>query len=327
MGNLVKFIGIIIAFVAGLPLGYAQTLNKYFFERPALGSKATITCIAADSLVASNGTQAAFALLDSFDHIFSDYKEDSEAMLLANRAKDKWIPISYPLYDLIHKSEIISAATDGKFTIAIGALTQLWRAHLGNDEVPRKKEIRKAARLAKEKLFELTIDPYTIKKRKQALRFDFGGIAKGYIADHMAKALREMGITIFLINLGGDLVAGDKPPNQTGWKITIPWCDKVVHIANQAIATSGPDFQFFVHKGVRYAHIIDPTTGWGVPNYFATTVIARYGWQADAYASAFSILPLKRSQEVLELEKDISAIIGAGNELLYSKNFSDYILN
>lgn len=327
MGNLVKIVGIIIAFASGPPQDYAQPLSKFFFERPALGSKATITCYTSDSLKASNVAKAAFMLLDSFDHIFSDYKNNSEIMRLTKSEPGKWIPISSPLYDLIKKSETINVATSGRFTIAIGALTQLWRRHLGHDKVPSKREIRRARRLANGKFYELSADSLAIKRKRQGLRFDFGGIAKGYIADQMGHTLREMGVSIFLINLGGDLVAGDTPPNQTGWKITIPWCDKVVNISNQAIATSGPDFQFFVHKGVRYAHIIDPTTGWGVPDYFATTVIAKYGWEADAYASALSILPLNQSREILELKKEISSIIGVGNELLYSKNFSDYIVN
>jgi thiamine biosynthesis lipoprotein len=129
-----------------------------------------------------------------------------------------------------------------------------------------------------------------------------------------------------LIDLGGDLVAGEPPPGQLGWKIDISWCDKVVLIKNGAIATSGPDFQFFVHKGQRYAQIINPRTGWGVLDFFGSTVIAKTGWEADGFASAFSILSLDQSAFFLQRNTDIAAIIGRDNELIQSDNFSSYIL-
>ncbi|NND33556.1 MAG: FAD:protein FMN transferase [Saprospiraceae bacterium] len=327
MGNLVKIVGLFTAFSSCLHLSLCQPLIKFAMERPALGSVASITCFGLDSMQMQQAAERAFYLLDSFDLIFSDYKQNSETMLLAEQPAKRWIPISPPLYDLIEMSQKISAKTDNRFTVKIGALTKLWRQSLAQNRIPPKSLIRRARKTVTRGMLQLADDTLLLKKNINGLRMDFGGIAKGYIADHMGKTMTEQGVPIFLINLGGDLLAGEAPPDQSGWKIDVSWCDKVIEINHAAIATSGPDFQFFVHKGVRYAHIIDPVTGWGVKNLFATTVIASTGWQADAFASAFTILPLDRSRAIIDEKIGLEAIIAVENELFQSQNFSHYIVN
>jgi thiamine biosynthesis lipoprotein len=220
---------------------------------------------------------------------------------------------------------MICELTHGSFNVAIGALTHLWRSYLAENEVPPKKKIREFRKHLRAGSLQL-IDKDRLQFDQNHMQLDFGGIAKGYIGDHMAKSLKDDGVHRFLIDLGGDLVAGEPPPGQLGWKIDISWCDKVVLIKNGAIATSGPDFQFFVHKGQRYAHIINPRTGWGVLNFFGSTVIAKTGWEADGFASALSILSLDQSAFFLQRNTDIAAIIGRDNELIQSDNFSSYIL-
>ena len=327
MGNLAKIVGLFTAFTCCQQQSFSQAPQRYEISRSALGSNASITTYGTDSAMITKAMVHAFELLDSFDQIFSDYKASSEVMILVEKPAHTWTSVSLPLYDLIDKSIGVSHMTDGRFTVTIGALTHLWRRYLTQGEIPKRRLIRRARKTAPYKMVSLASDSLYLKKNKKGLRFDFGGIAKGYIADHMAKVMVEHGVPVFLINLGGDLLAGDAPPGKPAWKVEIPWCEKIIEIENEAVATSGPDYQFFVHKGMRYAHIIDPDTGWGVKYFFAATVIAKSGWQADAFASAFSILPIDKSTKIMQKRVDFSAIIGMGNELFQSKNFSDYVVN
>ena len=164
-----------------------------------------------------------------------------------------------------------------------------------------------------------------IKIAKDNVRLDFGGIGKGYIGDQVGKNLEEQGINSYLIDMGGDLICGNAPPDQDGWLVRIPWLDHLIQIANGAIATSGPDYQFFVHKGVQYAHIIDPKTGWGVKDIFSTTVIAPEGWIADALASACAIMLPEKSLSVLENYNAVG-VLGIRGELYASDKFDAYIV-
>ncbi len=304
----------------------AGDLFRIYREKPALGTKVSIVCYVSDSLLAIQSISDAFDLLDSFNMIFSDYNPESEVMLLvANKEARAGVTVSKPLYDLTANALYINALTGGSFNITIGALTDLWRTYLGNEEIPPRCRIRKFRRHLQAEKLQL-VGSSQIKLGSRGMRLDFGGIAKGYIGDHMAEVLKNQKINSFLIDLGGDLIAGAAPPQEKGWKISVSWCDKVVLLENQAIATSGPDFQFFVHKGKRYSHIIDPRTGWGVSHFFGSTVIAPSGWEADALASAFSILTLDESSKIIRRKTVINALIGRDNELFVSDNFSSYVL-
>ncbi|MBK8501964.1 MAG: FAD:protein FMN transferase [Saprospiraceae bacterium] len=326
MLNLEKISRIVFAFMLSILQVNAQVLERFTMEAPALGTSVSIACFATDSAHAQLAMAKAFLLLDSFNTIFSDYDRQSEVMqVAAHYVKNSTTPVSKPLYDLTKKAQKIWGMTNGSFNVAIGALTHLWRSYLAQNEIPPQKKIRKFRKHLQAGRLQL-IDGSNLKFGKKNMRMDFGGIAKGYIGDHMAKSLKEDHIDRFLIDLGGDLVAGEPPPGELAWKITISWCDKVVLIRNEAIATSGPDFQFFVHKGRRYAHIIDPKTGWGVLNFFGSTVIAKTGWEADGFASALSILSLGQSAFFLQRNTDIAAIIGRDSELIHSDNFSSYVL-
>jgi len=325
MGNLVKITRLFLAFLVGTSMLTGQELSKFHFERPALGTTVAITCYASDSLNAALVSKVAFGILDSFNLIFSDYNPESEIMRVERRPKE-WIPVSDPLFDLIEKAKKIGVQTEGNFNIGIGALTSLWRPRLAKNEVLTKREVRRGKIKSDLANLHLSTDDQQVKFAVEGMRLDFGGIAKGYIGDHMGSAMEQHGLSSYLIDLGGDLVAGAAPPNEKGWKITIPWCEKIICIANRAVATSGPDFQFFVYKGQRYAHIIDPKTGWGVTNYFGTTVIAETGWEADALASAFSIMPLNKTQ-VMTDHSPVEAIIGVNEKFFCSKMFSSYLID
>jgi len=324
MLNLEKITGLVVAFALTTVTLVAQDLHRVYRERPALGTKISVTCYASDTLQVIGAIARAFDLVDSLNLIFSDYDPASEVMqLAANRQARQGVKVSKPLYDLTARALEITELTGGSFNVAIGALTHLWRTFLAGNKIPPRCRIRRYRRHLASGNLQL-VEPSSLILKKKGMRLDFGGIAKGYIGDEMAKVLREEQIDRYLIDLGGDLVAGSAPPGQDGWNISIAWCRRVILVENRAIATSGPDFQFFVHKGQRYAHLIDPETGWGVSSFFGTTVIAKNGWQADALASAFSIMTLEESAEVLRRKTDIAALIGRDNELFQSDNFSSY---
>lgn len=304
----------------------AQALTKFHFEAPKMGSVFAITLYTQDTLLAHHATEKCYLLVDSLNHIFSDYDPNSEVSRLASTSTRQWTAISPPLFDLTQKALWLSNNCTGAFDITIGALTQLWRRYLKDEAVPTKRQIRRMRRKVRSDWVQLDTSTRSILFKKKSMRLDFGGIGKGYIADQAGKCLQDLGIASYLIDAGGDLVVGDAPPNKLGWDIQIPWTEQVVRLVNQAVATSGPDYQFFVHKGKTYTHIIDPTTGWGIPKAYSTTIIATSGWLADGLASATAILPPDQSLSVMA-DLKVVGILGIKTAVYRTPNFDSYVVH
>ena len=137
------------------------------------------------------------------------------------------------------------------------------------------------------------------------MQIDFGGIAKGYIAQWVIDYLAKNGIKQALVDAGGDIVMSQAPMNTKGWLIgvnvpetTDVLLDKKLVLSNCSVATSGDVFQNIKVKDLTYSHIINPMTGYGVTHSRNVTVIATTGATADWLATACSILPIKEAKQL-----------------------------
>ena len=154
----------------------------------------------------------------------------------------------------------------------------------------------------------LTLDPVdqTVHLQKQGMRIDLGGIAKGFTVDVLGALLDSLGLPSYLIDGGGDLLIGDPPPGQAGWKIAVD--DNVGNYdigkagvySNLAIASSGISYRFLEKDGVRYGHIIDPISGLGISRTGHFTVSAECCMYADAWASALSVMGVESFGEICD---------------------------
>jgi thiamine biosynthesis lipoprotein len=118
-----------------------------------------------------------------------------------------------------------------------------------------------------------------------------------------------------MVVAGGEVVVGEPPPGNSGWKVDIdtadadagnPPCTLLLHAA--AVSTSGDEHQFLELNGHRYSHVINPETGWALEGENSTTVIARDSTSADALATAFSLMPEADGIRVAESLPGVSAL-------------------
>src|SRR5690606_11957998 len=138
--------------------------------------------------------------------------------------------------------------------------------------------------------------PYTTLCRsllRPGTRLDLGGIAKGWILDRALETLVAHGAAAALIEAGGDLVAGNPPPGQQGWRVAVGTArgDSVVLLSRRALAVSGPSSQA-IHRasGETLSHVIDPHSGEGLRTRLEATVAAPDGATADAIATALTVM-------------------------------------
>jgi thiamine biosynthesis lipoprotein len=289
-------------------VGYTDP-QRFEFESKHMGTTFRIVLYAADKASAKKAADAAFARVAELDGIMSDYKKDSELMLLCKKfATETGDPVKVgdDLFFVLQKAEELSKRCDGAFDVTVGPVVQLWRLARRTQELPDPKEFAAAREKVGYKKVKLDPTKKTVQLLTPGMQLDLGGIAKGYAADEALKLLREkFGIKQALVAAYGDIACGDPPPGESGWKVEIAPIAKsqkprMLTLANAAVSTSGDLEQFVEIKGVRYSHILDPKTGLGLTGRRSVTVIAPRGIDADSMTKAVSILPSEQSLKLIE---------------------------
>lgn len=293
----------------------AQHLQRFEFSHRQMGTIFNIVLYAADETQATSAANQAFERIDSLNQIFSDYIPDSELRKLSKQSINQWFNISSELWEVLHLARQISKKSKGAFDITIGPLSVLWRRAFRRQEFPNLKEIQAAKAKVNYKAIRLKKNKTLLKLKEDGIRFDAGGIAKGYAVDEAYAVLRSQGLQIALVDGGGDIYAGDAPPEKKGWTIRIQDLkngtirDTILTIHNQAIATSGDKYKFLEWEGKRYAHIINPLTGMGMTSRAQVTILAPTCTQADVLASTLSVLSPEKGLKLIRNFRNTSARI------------------
>ena len=83
-----------------------------------------------------------------------------------------------------------------------------------------------------------------------------------------------------------------------------------------ALATSGNYRNFYYKDGKKYAHTINPHSGYPIEHtLLSASVVAPKCLIADAYATAFMVMGLEKSLELVENTPELEAyFISSGNE-------------
>ena len=293
------------AFLLCVVAGYSQQLQRFQYEESKMGSPFQIILFAQDSIAAAQATGKAYLLVDSLNHILSDYEPESELNRLSRTAgKDTFVDASPLLFDLLRKSQAAWKASGGAFDITLGPLTRIWREARKTNRFPPESLVLKSRAITGMQYLLLDTVHHRVKLQLKGMSLDMGGIAKGYIAQYILDFLHSIGYAIALVNAGGDIACGAAPPGKEGWSIavSIPLRDRVLPsnliLENKSVATSGSLYQFIEHEGKKYSHEIDPKTGYGLQKQRNVTVISPRAGLSDWLATACSILSVKRSKRL-----------------------------
>ena len=174
------------------------------------------------------------------------------------------------------------------------------------------------------------------------MMLDCSAIAKGYGTDVVARFLRSRGVNNYMVEVGGEIVTKGVNPDRLPWKVGVIKPDDdslnvshelqtVLNVTDIAMATSGNYRRFYYKNGKKYAHTIDPKTGYPVQhNILSATVLAKTCAQADAYATSFMVLGLDGAKKILERHPELMAYFiyddGQGkNAVWFSPSLKDKI--
>ncbi|MDY4667739.1 MAG: FAD:protein FMN transferase [Prevotella sp.] len=254
------------------------------------------------------------AELNKVDNSLSPFNNQS-VITAVNQNKNP--EVNEMFSDVFNLAEQVSQETDGAFDITVAPMVNLWGFGFKKGISPSKQKIDSLRQIVGYKKVSLR-DRHVIKADKRIM-LDCSAIAKGYGSDVVARYLRSKGITNFMIEIGGEIVTSGKSEKRLPWKIgvTKPTDDSlntnqeletVLNVTDKAMATSGNYRNFYYKGGKKYAHTIDPKTGYPVQHsLLSSTVLASNCATADAYATAFMVLGIDKAKVVLQKHPELMA--------------------
>jgi thiamine biosynthesis lipoprotein len=236
------------------------------------------------------------AELKKVDLEFSMFNDSSTVARINRGEKVTPGPMYQEVYEL---AQTVNKETDGAFDITVAPLVNAWGFGFKHEQLPTRHQVDSL-----------------LKIRNQV---DFAAIAKGYGSDVIARLMRRHNIQNFMIEIGGEIVTQGLSDKRLPWKIgvTKPTDDSlsvsgelqtVLNVTDIAMATSGNYRNFYYKGGRKYAHTIDPKTGYPVQHsLLSATVLAEDCAVADAYATAFMVMGVDRAKKVLERHPELMA--------------------
>ncbi len=202
----------------------------------------------------------------------------------------------------------------GAFDPTVVPLIELWKAAGESGELPADEALAAARERVGLRYVAITSDG-RIMFAKDGMGLDFGAIAKGFIADEVARLLTERGVERGVVDVGGNSLAFGEGGFTFG--VADPSASResqalmaTVEVDGGAVITSGNYERYVTIGKKRFSHIIDPRTGQPVSNgLVAATVIGGDGMDADALATALMVLGTEGSMELLSALPECSAIL------------------
>ena len=237
-------------------------------------------------------------------------------------AAGQTIAVSRRLQSLILAATDYEQRSRGRFNAGLGRLTELWQLHdLANPPAAIPDAGQLAALLsAAPALDSLTWHRDKLTGRNREVMIDLGGIAKGAILEDCRDLLRRLGIDNAIINIGGDLVViGQVGGRAARIGIRSPLADAPVAgldiAAGEAVFTSGNYERYVEIAGTRYAHVLDPTTGFPVEHTVSVTVVDADPLRADAAATALMVGGADEFDDLVKaLRLEFALLIDAGGD-------------
>jgi thiamine biosynthesis lipoprotein len=218
------------------------------------------------------------------------------AALNSALAEGRGAEVSPALLSLLRSAQDFERRSGGRFDACLARLSDLWGFYDLPDAPSPDFAAVEAVAGTKPSCLQLEIDAEakSVRSRNPNVAVDVGGIAKGTLLEDARRMLLDHGIGNGIVNLGGDLIVigrvdgrdvriGIRSPDGSA-----PMAGLDVH-SGEAVFTSGNYERFVTVGGKRFAHILDPATGYPVEHTVSVSVVHTDPVLADAAATALIV--------------------------------------
>lgn len=276
-------------------------------------------------------------IFKDIDYSMSTYNPESVISGI-NRNDPRVVADDY-FISVFERAREISAQTGGAFDITVAPLVNAWG--FGFKEMENVTPALIDSLLHFVGLEKVSLENREVIKDHPDIMIDMNAIAKGYTVDVVAEFFDDKGVTDYMIEIGGEIRLKGANRNNQLWRIGIDKpvddpadisreLEEVLHLTGQSIATSGNYRRYYEKDGQRFAHTIDPVSGYPVQhNLLSATVIAPTCMDADAFATAFMVMGLEKSMEMANSNPELEAYfiydLGGLTAVAYTEGIKEMI--
>jgi len=284
--------------------------NYYRVEGFAQGTTYSITYEDVQQRDLSSGIDS---ILSAIDSSMSVYATNS---VISKFNRNESLYADPMLVDVVKQSVTISRVTNGAFDITVGPLVKAWGFGPNGKQTPDSSHIDELLSLVG--MDKITIKGDSVIKLNPNVVIDVNAIAQGYTVDVIAEYFESMGITNYLVEVGGEIRTLGVNAKGTDWVVgidkpvdnAVPGAELQVKLSlsGKSLATSGNYRNFYVRDGRKYAHIIDPHTCMPVNhNLLSVTVLAQDCATADALATSMMVMGMDSALTICSRHPEIKA--------------------
>lgn len=298
----------LVAFASLLILaGCEKPAEQVHLSGPTMGTTYNIKYIVQPDIPSAEAIQTEVdRLLEEVNDQMSTYRKDSELSRFNQYQGSEPFTVSEQTATVVKEAIRLNQLTEGALDVTVGPLVNLWGfgPEARPEVVPSDAEL--AERKANTGIHHLSVDGNKLSKELPHLYVDLSTIAKGWGVDVVADYIQSQGIHNYMVEVGGEIRL--KGVNREGipWRIAVEKpsveeraIQEIIEPGDMAIATSGDYRNYFERDGVRYSHIIDPTTGKPIANkVVSVTVLDKSSMTADGLATGLMVLGDIKGMEV-----------------------------
>ncbi len=288
-----------------------------------MGTEVSVYLWSEDPEAGQLALENVFAEAARIDHLMSTYRDDSEISEINRGAGKSAVKVGVELFQLIQRSLRISELSEGAFDITYDSVGQHY--DFRSRQRPDEKIVASELENIDYRYVELQQSTTSVRFLKDGVRINLGGIAKGYVVERGVEILRQHGVQNGIVTAGGDSrllgdrrgrpwIVGVRDPRNDG-QVTVS-----VPLQDEAISTSGDYERYFDEGGVRYHHIIQPSTGQPATGVHSATVIGPDAVVTDALSTSVFVLGVDRGLRLIGTLPDYESIVIDANGRVY---FSD----
>jgi thiamine biosynthesis lipoprotein len=277
------------AYIPDLPEPVTLSLN-------AMGTRFELVLYGSDPVHLRAAGEEALQEIERLEAQLSFYRGDSEISFLNRNAAMRPVKVEARLFCLLQDCVRLSELTEGAFDITVGPLMRAWRFVNGQGAVPDLDEIEAATAVVGSNYIALNEAEHTVRFRKQGVEIDLGGYGKGYAIERAVSLLKESGVTSSIIHGGTSSIYGiGPPPRGRAWRVRLASPARSdgtpleVDLVDSGLSVSAIRGKFFDQDGVRYGHVIDPSSGRPVSRAQAAAVAGSSPTECEALSTALLV--------------------------------------
>lgn len=261
-----------------------------------MGGRFDITLVGRDTLLTERYLDTVVAEITRIENLISDWKPTSQVSEVNRQAGMAPVRVDRELFDLTRRAIHFSQITHGAFDISFAAMEKIWKFDGSMTTLPTPEAVRKSVEKVGYKNIILDSIQSTIFLQMPGMKIGFGALGEGYAADRCRDMMLARGITAGIVNASGDIRAWGTQPDGKAWVIGITDPKKtdrllaILPLYQEGVTTSGSYEKFAIIHGQRYAHIINPVTGYPATGVSSVTVFGPRAEICNGFSTSLMVL-------------------------------------